>query len=267
MAHVNTDPGLLPLIRRRWRLLGAAVIASALVGFVGASLATKTYEAQTRLLVGPVNAEYGTLQAAGQLGRTYAELARSVPVVQAAARQAGVQLSREEAEKAVVATSNEITRIVELRVRNADPGAAARIANALNARLIGLRRELPPQDSEPVDELMREDEVASLSAGQQDGVRRAARRVLGRTNAGLLEVIDRADAPRAPVAPRVGLIVLLAALAGGLAALAFAIVTERGGWESELDDLELAELVRGYNGSETAGSGARDWVESRGEAS
>jgi uncharacterized protein involved in exopolysaccharide biosynthesis len=252
------------LVRRRWKVIAGATLASALLALVFAATTHKTYEANTELLVGPVNGDYGTLQAAGQLGRTYAELAKSNRLVQTAARSAGLTVSNDEAKKAVAATSNEITRIVEVRVRAGDAKAAARMANAVAGGLLALRRRLPPQDSEPVDELLREAELVRLTSGERAGVRRAAERVLGRTNAGALEVINRAEPPAGPVSPRVGLIVLLGALAGALAALAFFIFTEAGERESAFDDLEFADLLDDYNGPEIVpgGSPVDEWLNS-----
>src|SRR3954453_18653453 len=87
-------PGLLPHVRRWWWLLLACSLVGALGAWVVASSATKTYEAEAKLLVGPVSGDYPTLQAAGALGRTYAELAHSRRVV---AAHAGPSARRSEA--------------------------------------------------------------------------------------------------------------------------------------------------------------------------
>jgi capsular polysaccharide biosynthesis protein len=246
------EPGLLPVVRRHWRLIAIVTAACALAGAIFATTAKKTYEAETDLLVGPVDADYATLQASGQLGRTYAELAASERVVVPAAHGAGVNLPPKKAVDKVSATSNEITRIVTIRVRNGDPRAAARMANGLAASLIELRRTLPPQPSAPVDALLREPELVGMRRSERAAVRRAAARVLTRTNAGVLQVIDRAEPPSGAVAPRVPLIVLLAAVAGALAAFAFAIVRDGLRRERVLDELEAPDLLDGYVARETA---------------
>jgi uncharacterized protein involved in exopolysaccharide biosynthesis len=259
----TSEPGLLPPLRRWWWLLVSAALVAGLASFALASQAEKTFEADAKLLVGPVNADYGTLQAAGQLGRTYAELAQSMRLVRGAAESAGVKLSRKDAETAVSASSNEITRVVELRVRNSDAKAAARMADALANALIALRREIPAQDTEPVDALMREAELERLTPRQREGVHTAARRVLGRTNAGQLEVIDRAEPPADPVAPKVGLLVLIGTLAGALAAAAFAILKEGSGRARELDSFALEGFLDGLNGSERSAplEAVDEWIE------
>jgi capsular polysaccharide biosynthesis protein len=228
------EPGLLPVVRRHWRLIAIVTAACALTAAVFATTAAKTYEAETDLLVGPVDADYATLQAAGQLGRTYAELAASERLVGRAARDAGLTLPPKKAAEKVSATSNEITRIVEIRVRNSNPRKAARMASAERA-----------------------------------AVRRAAARVLTRTNAGVLQVVDRAEPPSGAVAPRVPLIVLLAALAGGVAAFALAIVSDGVRRERALDELELPDLLDSYVAPRETGGRDVDvdkWLEAKGRA-
>ena len=263
------EPGLLPVVRRHWRLIAIVTAACALTAAVFATTAAKTYEAETDLLVGPVDADYATLQAAGQLGRTYAELAASERLVGRAARDAGLTLPPKKAAEKVSATSNEITRIVEIRVRNSNPRKAARMANGLAASLMELRRSLPPQPSAPVDALLREPELARMTSAERAAVRRAAARVLTRTNAGVLQVVDRAEPPSGAVAPRVPLIVLLAALAGGVAAFALAIVSDGVRRERALDELELPDLLDSYVAPRETGGRDVDvdkWLEAKGRA-
>src|SRR3954463_3521763 len=124
-------PGLLPHVRRWWWLLLACSLVGALGAWVVASSATKTYEAEAKLLVGPVSGDYPTLQASGALGRTYAELAHSRRGVADAAHPEGIKLSRKELEDSVSATSNDVTRIVDLQARAQNPETAAKLAGAV----------------------------------------------------------------------------------------------------------------------------------------
>src|SRR3954453_23055462 len=119
-----TAPGLLMLIRRWWWLVAVASVAAAGAAWVVASHAAKTYEAETKLIVGPVSADFNTLHASGELGKTYGELATSRPVVDAAARAAGITPAPSEA--AVSATSSDVTRIVDVRVTQPSARGAAR---------------------------------------------------------------------------------------------------------------------------------------------
>jgi uncharacterized protein involved in exopolysaccharide biosynthesis len=191
-------------VRRWWWLLLAGAIAGGLTAFVVASSATKTYEAEAKLLVGPVSGDYPTLQAAGALGRTYAELAHSRRVVATAARDAGVKLSSRQIEDSVSASSNDVTRIVDLTARHQDPRAAARLAGAVARQLIDLRAKAPIGDIDPVDAIMRDPVLATLTHADLRRVRKAAVHALGSSNAGDIEMIEAPLPPRSAASPRVG---------------------------------------------------------------
>jgi uncharacterized protein involved in exopolysaccharide biosynthesis len=233
-----TGPGLLLLARRWWWLVGAAALVAALVAWLVAGSAPKTYQAETKLLVGPVSADFDTLHASGELGKTYAELATSRPLLDAAARAA--RSSPPPSDGAVSATSNDVTRIVEVRVTDRSGTRAARLANALAAQLVKLRGRLPVQQADAADAIMRDPELAPLARRQRQAVRAAVGRLGLSSSAGDLAVVERAVVPRHPVSPRVGLLVMIAAVAGALAALLFASMREQLGRPSPADS-EAAE--------------------------
>jgi uncharacterized protein involved in exopolysaccharide biosynthesis len=242
MGDGMTGPSLLQTIRRWWWLLSAAALIAAGVAWAFAASADRTYEAETKLLVGPVSGDYPTLQAAGALGRTYAELAHSRRIVADAARSVGQRLSPKEVEGAVNATSNDVTRIVEVRARRGDPVVAARLANALAAQLLRLRRSVP---EDPVATVMGDPRIVALPRLQREAVQEAVARVVVSTNPGSLEVVERAVPPRSPVSPKVMLLVLLGALAGALAAAVYAILQEGAGDASaEPDEPHYFEVER-----------------------
>src|SRR3954469_24911346 len=132
-----TGPGLLLLARRSWLLIAVTAIAAGAVAWLVASHAPKTYAAETKLLVGPVSADFNTLHASGELGKTYAELATSRPIFDAAARTAGIAPAPSDG--AVSATSSDVTRIVDVRATQRSAVGAARLADAVAAQLVRLR--------------------------------------------------------------------------------------------------------------------------------
>jgi uncharacterized protein involved in exopolysaccharide biosynthesis len=255
-----TGPGFLLLIRRWWWLLAAASLTAALVAWLIASQAGKTYEADMKLLVGPVSADYPTLQASGELARTYAELAASRPIVEAAAQEARTGHTQKQDETAVSATSDDVTRIVDVRVRHSDPAAAARIAGAVAAQLMQVRRRMPVQETSPVKAIMRDPGLQRLSHAQRRSVRNALARVVWKSNAGDLQLVDRPVPPRDAVAPRVGLLVLLAALGGALVAGVYAIVRDSLAFVSDegdgLDGFELESFLDSPAGGNGEGGAA-----------
>jgi hypothetical protein len=100
---------------------------------------------------------------------------------------------------------------------------------------------------------MREPGVAALSSAKRRGVREAAIRVIGQSNAGDLQLVEEPALPRDPIAPRIGLLVALAALAGALAVAAYAIVREGAStpdWEPSLEDFEVERFFPSANGGE-----------------
>jgi uncharacterized protein involved in exopolysaccharide biosynthesis len=237
-----SGPGLVPLVRRWWWLLLAAAVAGGLTAWIVASSATKTYEAEAKLLVGPVSGDYPTLQAAGALGRTYAELAHSRRVVEAAARRAGVKLTPRQVEDAVSASSNDVTRIVDLRARHQDPESAAKLTGAVARQLMNLRANAPIENVDPVDAIMRDPSLASLTPADLTRVRKAAVHALGNSNAGDIEMIEAPIAPHSAASPRVGLLVALGALAGLLIASVFALIREGSAGQDGFDDFLLDEF-------------------------
>ena len=219
-----TGPGLLLLVRRWWWLVTVTAVAAAAVAWLVGSHAPKTYQAETKLLVGPVSADFNTLHASGELGKTYAELATSRPIFDAAVRAAGIAPAPTEG--AVSATSSDVTRIVDVRASQASAVGAARLADAVAAQLVQLRGRLPVQRTDAATAIMRDPSLAPLKRNQRQAVRVAVGRLGLSATAGDLAVVERAVVPRHPVSPRVELFVVGAALAGALAALLFASTRE-----------------------------------------
>lgn len=181
--------GLLPVIKRWWLFLLASTVVAGCFGLLAASLVPSTYEAEVRLLVGPLNTDVNTLRASGQLARTYAEIATSDPLLASTtSRLESPRVSADDVE--VSATADEVTRILSVRVRHGERAAVAAIANGLAEGL--------------------EDRVDT------DIVRPE----------GELQVVDAARAPDGPVAPKVGLTGIFAAIAGLLLAVTLVLVFE-----------------------------------------
>jgi capsular polysaccharide biosynthesis protein len=224
----------MPLLRTWWWLIAAAAAISALLAWAIASQEQKTYQADVKLLVGPVSADLPTVQASGALGRTYAELAHSRPVVVAAARQAGVKLTPDQVDNAVSATSNDVTRIVDVQVRYPDPEAAAKLASGV-ARQLELLKTKPPG-------------VVALPADVQKTIRAAVVDVVGSPDVGSLAVVDAPLRPRSAVSPKVPLLVLLAALAGALLASVYALLREGIASSRSSDSFEGFEVENLFTG-------------------
>jgi Mrp family chromosome partitioning ATPase len=80
-SSVLTIGGLAGVMRRRGWIVVVATLLAGLAGNVAAARRASHYESSAVLLVGPINAGIDTLRASGPLAETYAELAKSRPLV------------------------------------------------------------------------------------------------------------------------------------------------------------------------------------------
>ena len=228
-------------VRRWWWVLLVGALVAGLVAYALVSTVDEKYTAQARMLVGPIAADKDTLEAAGQLARTYAELATSEPLVAQVARQVGRDEPVEDIVEEMTTSSNDINRIVAVSVDDTDAGRAARMANGVAERLTTIARQSTEPDRALIDALLREPEVLRLERPARAGLQRAATRVFAQSRAGRVEVVEPASKPDSPSAPREKLLVALAALAG-LIATALVIFLRATAEEGGADAQRLADV-------------------------
>jgi capsular polysaccharide biosynthesis protein len=173
--------------RRAW-IVALATACAALAAHVAVADRPRVHEAKAVLLVGPLKAGIDTLRASGPLAETYAELARSRPVLAATDRR----LHERGATRSITMSANQTTRLLTVEARDADASRAARIANAHAATLVAL----------------------------------AARRASGAIPSGRLQVIDPAVPSRSTVGPDATTLTILAGLLGFGVALALVALAE-----------------------------------------
>lgn len=176
--------------RRWWWTLLVATWIAALAGWLVASQIAPTYEAKTKLLVGPINTDLDTLRAGGQLVQTYSELVTSQPVLESTIQELDLPYSAGQLRADVRTTADDVTRFLTIRVQDGDAERAADIANSLASELI---------------------QLTSSGTTRPEGE---------------VQVTEFADAPSSSVAPQVSLIVLVAAAGGLVAALLLVILIE-----------------------------------------
>jgi succinoglycan biosynthesis transport protein ExoP len=170
-----------------WALLLGALVTGALALAANPS-GTVTYQASTRLLVGPIGGDYSLLRAAGQQAQTYADLATSQPVLAATRARLGSADTAGALRRRVTAQADDVSRLLTISARAKSPAVAAATANALATELQRVTRATVP---ESVNEL---------------------------------RVVEPAQAPRGPVAGHSRLLVALAALAGLLGVLTVLVI-------------------------------------------
>lgn len=219
---------LIAVARKWWVVLLAAAIVGGLIARVFAAFLSPTYESTVRLLTGPTSADVNTLDAAGGLARTYSELATSQPQLQVVAKDLGLNVSPDRLAEDVQATSNDVTRIVAIRVRQPSAQGALDFAVRLGQRMVELSKADSNRDEEIVANLLRQESLAGLSDPQREQIRQAANAVLAEQRApGSLTIIDPPRLADAPVAPQIPLIVLLGVLCAVALVGVLLVVRER----------------------------------------
>ena len=184
----------LRLVRRWWWLLVAGVILGA-GGAYGVSQAmTPIYRASATLLVNqtqtPGTIAYNDVLASERLTKTYRELVTQDPVLQTVVDDLGLQMSAPELEGMIEVSAVPDTQLLRLSIEDADPGLAARLANAVSG--------------------------AFIQSNNDDGL----------TRPGTVTIVEPATASTSPVRPRVEFNALLGGFAGLLLVCACVLVYE-----------------------------------------
>jgi Mrp family chromosome partitioning ATPase len=141
----------------------------------------------------------------------------------------------------VSATSNDITRIVTISVKNDDPRMAARLANTIGQQLFALGSV---KTGTLVDAFMADQSLANLSTPTQDSIRRAASHIFGNASAGKLSVVDPAIPPTSAIAPRVSLITLLGVVAGLMIVALLVFLREATRGTSDVEENFVGDHLR-----------------------
>lgn len=198
--------GYLAVAKRWWWTLILSAWIAGLAGYIVASGLPPTYESQVKVLVGPINTDTDTLRASGLLVQTYAQVVLTDSLLSSTIKELGLDMIPDDFRAATRATANDITRILTIRVLSADPKRAADLANTLATEL---------------------EQLTSKGLSQP---------------AGLIQIVEFAQASTEPVAPQVSLIAILAALAGIVAAVVIVLLLEYFGSTIRTGD-ELATLA------------------------
>lgn len=122
---------------RRTVIIVAFALVGLLIGGISASQQTTRHESTVRLLVGPIGGARTTLDAAGLLSRTYADLLSSRSLVSSVASSLGVPVEPDDVE----AHADQQSRVIVLTVRTEDPSIPQDVADGLAAELIGVVEE------------------------------------------------------------------------------------------------------------------------------
>src|SRR5215472_17484202 len=278
-------------LTRRWAWLFAVAffLAAGTSYFVSSGL-PKVYEGTAKLLVAPSQAgspqSYNDVLTAERLTRTYSEVLKTRPIVEAGAVEAGLGLSYERALALLDVRPVANTQLIQISARASDPELAARFANSVtnafvqyiqarqldrfaaskdnltrqveqlskdiaerSARIDALRAD-PPSATRDSELARLQGELSQLQQSNAAAARSLEDERLNEARStDLLAVVEPATPAPDPVAPRVLLNVALAALLAVIVAFAVAFVMEH------LDDrLSSPERVARFTGLHALGS-------------
>ncbi|UCC54096.1 MAG: polysaccharide biosynthesis tyrosine autokinase [Anaerolineaceae bacterium] len=162
---------------RRWLwLIVLATVSAGAITFWISSLQPLTYEASTRLIIGPgiegLNPDEKDIQTGGRLMQTYAELATTRKVLQTVVDNLDLELTADELDKLLTVRPTTETQFLTIIVQDSEQVRATNIANTLAEELVRLS---PTGDSESGAAVVRaqmreqtlqiEENIANIEAG------------------------------------------------------------------------------------------------------
>ncbi|MEZ4713593.1 MAG: hypothetical protein R3A44_40775 [Caldilineaceae bacterium] len=176
----------LSMLRRWVWLLALAVLSCSAITYMIAKEKPIEYEASALLIVGPgidgLNPNLNDLRAAAQLMQSYAELARTKPVLQNVVNSLNLDVSPERLAKSIETRADETTQILTINVKRNEAAEAAMIANMVAEVLV---------DMSPSAADSKESQLKSKLAAQIDSLEAEVAR-LEITVQQLTEQLDRA---------------------------------------------------------------------------
>jgi non-specific protein-tyrosine kinase len=266
-----------------WLLIASLLIAAGAAYLVSSSL-PKVYEGKVTLIVGQstqaANPDLNQLLASQRLSQTYANLAKTGPLLEQVIAKNGLGISPDEFKKRIVADAPRDSTLVNLTVQDGDPARAAALANSLAAEMIAASPAIAGRNSQvqqfidadlaanqaqiqetqaeiqrltnlPFRSVSDEQQLQALQ-GRIVTLRQTYATMLGfssNSGANLLTVVDPASPPIEPASPRVLLNTLIAALVGLLLAIGLAFLFDY------LDDsLKSTDQVEAVAGLPTLGT-------------
>ena len=274
----------LAVLRSRSRLIIGSVLLAAIASALVSLALPKVYQSRVTLVVGQslaaVNPDINQLLVSQKLSETYAEVARTDPVLQAVSNQLGLGVSPDNLRGRVSTDAPRDITLLRITATDGDPNQAARIANEVANQLIKLSPTL--QGRNPAIEQSIASNLTALQQVIEDTQTRitALLNNTSRTNAedqeladlqsrlvtlrqtyvtllgistgsaaNFLTVVEPARAPTDPASPRLPINTGIGALMGLLVAVGLALLIDH------MDDtVKTAEIAGEVTGLPTLGT-------------
>lgn len=244
----------LRVLRERWLAVVAAVVVCTGAA-VGLSVTgTKEYEASSSLLIQPSNLagliDVSAVQPSDDPARTAATnllLVTSSAVAERVRSALNEPASADDLRAEVDASAEPDANLIHIKVRDPDPGRAARLADAFADQFVAFRTEANRQRVQEAEKLLQR-QIDSLPPGasaQRTAFEQALQKVIAlrAVTTGDAEVIDRAKAPTTPVSPTPKRAAALGIALGLVAGLALAFLVDL--FDQRVKTVEEAEALYG----------------------
>jgi succinoglycan biosynthesis transport protein ExoP len=238
----------LDVIRRRWLIIAAALVACVGVALIQHATADDVYEASARVVFGSETLSDAALQvdrSAGDPEREAATnvlIAESEEVASAVRRQLGGSTSTSGLLDAISVEAEENANVLRITARSGSPSTAARIANAFADQYIRFKARSDVQNIRAAEDDLREQlEALPRGAAERETLRDSLQRLasLRAVATGDAQVIGRASPPVEPAGLALAPSLVLAVIIG--LAIGLAIVFLRESMDTRLNHLEEFE--------------------------
>jgi capsular polysaccharide biosynthesis protein len=131
----------LSILRRRGWIIVVMVVITAASAYVFSKLQTPVYRASVQVSINPARADLGLTQSAQWLLRNYVAIIDSNTWADEVIRRLGLDMTPGQLRSNVTVASDESRFIIQIDVKDYDPGQATRIADAWAQRLVEWREE------------------------------------------------------------------------------------------------------------------------------
>jgi capsular polysaccharide biosynthesis protein len=131
----------LSILRRRGWIIIVMVIITAASAYVFSKLQTPVYKASVQVSINPARADLGLTQSAQWLLRNYVAIIDSNTWADEVIRRLDLDMTPGQLRSNAIVASDESRFIIQIDVKDYDPGQATRIADAWAQRLVEWREE------------------------------------------------------------------------------------------------------------------------------
>ena len=156
---------ILAVIRRHFRLIAACAAISAAAALVVSLIIAPSFEATTKLVVGPALQsnvqDLNQLLSSQQVAQTYAEAVHTQRLAQQVIADLGLKTTPDELLKRIGADVSQNTPVITIRVTDGSASTAAAIANNISQQLITRSNEIQGKDADMQKAIS--DQIAALN--------------------------------------------------------------------------------------------------------